>query len=186
MRLLSKFRTWGGKIVLMAEYAYLIDKRLKRLGISMGIDVVHENLRMTSADLDREKEHLIEVYVDDSGDLMIERKDVWPENEDSVKNGRKLELNEDNKSNLFWVRDNYLYVFEGEILDLLAIYCEKYLTQKLPLKEVAADQFNNVQEAFIINSEQGVVSLNSIDSHEVGNSRFFANWLRKHLADIDS
>jgi hypothetical protein len=196
MQNLSKFRSWGGKIKLMNDYTFDLNEKIKPLGQEPGTDLISQSLENVQSGFEEGKDYLLEVYYD-NGDLVIDKKQLWPENEDKVLKGEKVDWKElgaeKAAKNLIWLKkDGYLYSFEGKINDILAIYCLKYLEQKLPAKEVKFDsklftkELKQAEEAFWVDSELGIKSIYRFGRLKIGNSRFYAKFLRNMLAEVDS
>ncbi|MBD3270105.1 hypothetical protein GF376_01110 [Candidatus Peregrinibacteria bacterium] len=184
MEMIGKFRTFGGKIIIPHEYAYYFFKKLKKAGKTIDQETLEESIFNLEKTFEEEKDYLIEVFLDSGGDVFIDKKQLFKPNSDQLKAGEKL--NDLNQKCVFWFkRDGYLYYVEDNLTDLLAIYILRILQEKIAIcpidSEKAIEMLENAEEAFYVDSEKGIISLFEVNGVAMGNSRFYANYLRNYL-----
>ncbi len=182
MEQLIKFRTWGNKIRLKAEYAFYITERLRDLGVDYKLDFVKKLLADEEEKLNNEDDYLFEVSLKE-GDVIINKTKLFPENPDRQKDGARIGKGFPFE-NAFWIKQGRLHYLKDKLSDPLALYLLKVLEQELAveeLEEIDLDRLREVEEAFLINSTNGIVTIRQVGDFKLGNSRFFAKNLRKVL-----
>ena len=171
--IILKFRTFAGKVLILTEYVFLLQQKLNFELIEEIKSNINEFLSINSGDF------LISI----TSHGKVEFKQLWPENNDKLKTGERLNLLSLNlkELNLFIINDGYLYYGEGIKRDPLAIYSLRILMEEIPSQEIEFLELKEFDEVFFANSEKGVVSIYQINDQKISASRFYANFLRKRF-----